>query len=47
MIGFVGNSDVGVRVVWLGYVHGWCLYMVDAIGLDRLVGRFGRGVTEV
>ena len=47
MIGFGGNSDAGVWMVWFGGVHGWCVCIVDVIGVDRLVGGFGRRVSKV
>ena len=47
MIEFGGNSDAEMRMVWLGCVHGWCVCIVDAIGIDNLVGGFGTGVSEV
>ena len=34
-------------MVWYGGVYGWCVCIVDAIGIDRLVGGFGRGGSEV
>ena len=34
-------------MVWLGYAHGRYVCIVDAIGFDRLIDGFGRGVTEV
>lgn len=36
-----GNSDARVWMVWPRYVHEWCVCVVDAIGVDRLVGGFG------
>ena len=47
MIGFGGSSHAEVWMVWLGCMHGWCVCIVDAIGVDMLVGGFGRGVSEV
>ena len=47
MIGFGGSSHAGVWMVSLGCIHGWCICTVDAIGVDMLVGGFGRGVSEV
>ena len=48
MIGWVRvESNAGGWMVCVGRVDGWCLCIVDAIGVDRLVGGFGRGVSEV
>ena len=47
MIGFGSKSDAGVWMVWLGYMHGWCVCIVDAIGVDGLVYHLWRGVSEV
>ena len=47
MIGFGRNSVAGVWMVWLGYVHGWCVCMVDAIDVHRLLSVIRRGVSEV
>ena len=47
MIGFGSKSDAGVWMVWLGYMHGWYVCIVDAIGVDGLVDRLWRGVSEV
>ena len=48
MIGLVGvESDVGGWVVCVVPVDRWCVCIVDAIGVDRLVGGFGRAVSEV
>ena len=41
MIGLVGvESDAGGWVVCVGHVDGWCVCIVDAIGVDRLVSGF-------
>ena len=48
MIGMVVmESDAGGLVVCGGRMDGWCVCIVDGIGVDRLVGEFGRGVSEV
>ena len=48
MIGLIGgNSDVCVWVVRGECVHGWCVRIVDEIGIDRQSGGFRRGVSEV
>ena len=47
MVGRGGYSYVGKGMVWYGGVYGWCVCIVDAIGIDRLVGGFGRGGSEL
>ena len=39
-----GYSYARMGMVWLRGVYGWCVCIVDAIGIDRLVGGFGREV---
>ena len=47
MIGLVRvESDTCRWMVCVGRVDGWCVCIVDAIGVDRLVGGFGRGVSR-
>ena len=48
MIGMFGwYSYTGMGMVWCGGMYGWCVCIVYAIGIDRLVGGCGRGVSEV
>ena len=48
MIGMVGEySYAGMGMIWNGSMYGWCICIVGVIGIDRLVGRFGRGGSEV
>ena len=46
-IGFRGSTDARMWMVWFECVYGWCVCIVNAIGIDRLVSGFGRGGSEV
>ena len=48
MIGMVwGYSYVGMGMVWCGGMYGWCVCIVDVIGIDRMVGGCWRRGSEV
>ena len=48
MIGMVGGySYVGMRVVWCGGMYGWCVCIVDMIGIDRVVDGCRRRGSQV
>ena len=48
MIGIIGGySYVGMGMVWCGGVYGWCVCIVDMIGIDRVVDGCQRKGSEV
>ena len=48
MIGMVGGySYVGMGVVWCAGMYGWCVCIVDMIGIDRVVDGCRRRGSQV